>query len=308
MDELKALKYFVKVAETGNFTQAANTFTVPASSLSRRIADLEDKLGASLLQRTTRSVQLTEIGEIYYQQVQAILSNLNLANEIVSHYQERPTGELRISSMVAFGELYLLPLLDRFKQQYPDILLDVHLSDELSDLNEDHVDIAIRGGYVPNERIIAKKLMSNDFFPVAAPRYLQQYGTPQHATELSHHKGIYYRTPHGITPWLAKIEGQWQDVSAPALAISNHYHWLLEKILRGEGMALLPPWSVKKYLDSGELQILDIQPQVTTTIQNDFAVYLLYQKQRYQVPKIKVAVDFLLKALFNREEIQKECL
>lgn len=299
MDELKALKYFAKVAETGNFTQAANTFDVPASSLSRRIADLEEKLGATLLLRTTRSVQLTEIGQIYYQHAQSVLSQLKLANEIVSNYQEKPTGELRISSMVAFGELYLLPLLERFQQQYPEVLLDVHLSDALSDLNEDHVDIAIRGGYVPNERIIAKKLMSNDFVPIASPHYLQQHGTPKKATELRQHKGIYYRTPQGSTPWLTQIDDQWQNVSAPAVAVSNHYQWLVDKLLRGDGIALLPTWSVQSYLDRGELQVLDIQPTVTITTQSGFGVYLLYQKHRYQVPKIKVTVDFLLRELMK---------
>lgn len=300
MDELKALKYFAKVAETGNFTQAAHSFGVPASSLSRRTADLEEKLGATLLQRTTRSVQLTEIGKTYYQHAREVLSQLNHANELVTNYQQKPMGELRISSMVTFGELYLLPQLDRFKQQYPEILLDVHLSDELSDLNEDHVDIAIRGGYVPNERIVAKKLMSNDFVPMASPAYLQANGTPTQAHELREHTGVYYRTPQGVTPWLAKIDDQWQDVSAPAVAVSNHYHWLLDKIVRGEGIALLPPWSVADHLKRGELKTLDISPPVTTTTQSGFGVYLLYQKHRYQVPKIKVAVDFLLTTLLDK--------
>ncbi|MDG6882526.1 D-malate degradation protein R [Phocoenobacter uteri] len=297
MDELKAIKYFNKVAETGSFSQSADFFGVPASSLSRRIADLEKKLQATLLQRTTRSVHLTEIGKTYYQHTQAVLSQLNLASDVVTNYQKQPQGELRISSMTIFGELFLLPLLEKFKQQYPDIVLNIYLSDELSDLNENDVDIAIRGGYVPNERIIAKKISSNEFVAMASPEYLAQYGIPKTALALKNHQGIYYRTPQGVTPWLTQIDGQWHNVSAPAVTISNNYNWLLDNLLTGKGIGFLPQWTVQNYLDTGELQILDINPKVTISTQGELGVYLLYQKHHYQIPKIKVAVDFLLSHL-----------
>ena len=149
MDQLRAIRYFGKVAETGSFTKAAAAFDVPPSSLSRRVADLEKSLGATLLKRTTRVVKLTEVGRIYYNDIQDILNQLEQSHETVRSYQAKPMGQLRISSMVGFGERILLPLLGEFSELYPEIILDVSLSDELSALGREDVDVAIRGGYAP---------------------------------------------------------------------------------------------------------------------------------------------------------------
>ncbi len=293
MDQLKALKYFVGVVETGSFTKAATLFSVPPSSLSRRIADLESSLGANLLKRSTRVVKVTEIGREYYKRVSKLITELDNSNEVVRSYQAKPVGRLRISSMVGFGEEILLPLLEEFSELYPDIILDVHLSDELSTLGRDDVDIAIRGGYAPNERVVALRLMGNQFVPAASESYIRSMGQPADVGQLKHHKGLYYRTPTGPTAWLCEVDGQWQDVSAPAVAISNGGHWLIQKAVKGQGIIMLPRWVLQPYLDRGELQLLDINPTLTTSQNPEFAIYLLYQKQRYHVPKVKAAVDFL---------------
>lgn len=294
MDQLKALRYFSKVVETGSFTRAAEAFSVPPSSLSRRIADLEKTLGANLLKRSTRLVQVTEIGQIYVKQVQDILAQLEQSDETVRSYQAKPTGFLRISSMVSFGERLLLPILDEFKTLYPDIILDVSLSDELSTLSRDEVDIAVRGGYAPNERVQAVRLMDNEFIPMASSSYLAAAGTPAQATEIRQHQGLFFRTPAGPQPWLCESDGQWLDVSPQPLAISNNGKWLGEQAIAGKGIMMAPRWSVQDYLDSGELQELVIEPTLRVSQNQHLAIYLLYQKQQYLVPKIKVAVDFLI--------------
>lgn len=294
MDQLRALRYFSAVVETGSFTRAAKRFSVPASSLSRRVADLEKSLGATLLKRSTRTVQVTEIGRSYFEQVREILLQLEQSDESVRSYQARPMGRLRISSTVGFGERILLPLLEEFSQLYPDVLLDVSLSDELSTLGRDEVDIAIRGGYAPNERVLAIKLMSNQFIPVAAPDYLERMGTPVHPRELVDHRGLYFRTPTGPIPWICELNGQWREVSAPAVAVSNSGKWLAEKAVQGQGILMSPRWSLAPYLARGELQELWFDPPLQVTQNTDLAIYLLYQKQRYLVPKVKVAVDFIV--------------
>lgn len=294
MDQLRALRYFCKVVECGSFTKAAKVFSVPPSSLSRRVADLEKSLGASLLKRSTRSVKLTEIGQSYYNQTRDILNQLEQSNEAVSSYQSKPMGHLRISSMVGFGERILLPLLEEFSQLYPEIILDISLSDELSYLGRDEVDIAIRGGYAPDERVLALKLMSNHFIPVAAPSYLAHMGKPANAMELTKHKGLYFRTPNGPTPWLCKLNGQWQDVSAPQVAVSNNGNWLAQKAQNGEGILMGPAWALSEYVKSGKLLELHFDPPLSISQNDDMAVYLLYQKHRYLVPKVRVAVDFLV--------------
>ncbi|MEM7359221.1 MAG: LysR substrate-binding domain-containing protein [Pseudomonadota bacterium] len=294
MDQLRALKYFAKVVETGSFTQAAQSFSVPASSVSRRIADLERSLGASLLKRSTRVVKITEIGQLYYEQINDILVRLEQSDELVQHYQSEPIGQLRISSMVGFGERILLPLMEEFSQRYPKVVLDISLSDELSTLARDDVDLAIRGGYAPNERVQALKLMNNDFIVVAAPSYLQKHGTPTEPDHLSQHRGLYFRSPAGPLPWLCQVDEQWREVTAPAAGISNEGKWLVQQAIDGQGILMMPNWGLQGFIDSGELIQLHIQPELRITTNTDLGVYLLYQKHRYLVPKIKVAVDFLV--------------
>ncbi|GIU53154.1 LysR family transcriptional regulator [Shewanella sp. KT0246] len=294
MDQLRALKYFVKVVELGSFTQAAKAFSVPASSLSRRVADLEKSLGATLLKRSTRAVNLTEIGADYYQQVSLLLTQLEQSNEAVRSYQTEPMGKLRISAMVGIGREVLIPLMEEFSKLYPKVILDIELSDELSSVGRDDVDIAIRGGYAPNDRVVAIRLMDNQFIPAASKQYLEHMGTPTHPCELSQHKGLYYRSPNGRVPWLSLIEGQWQDVSAPATAISNVGEWLIEKAKKGEGIVMMPRWVLSPFLERDELLELDFEPRLSATQSADFGVYLIYQKQRYHVPKVKAAVDFLV--------------
>lgn len=297
MDQLRAIRYFSKVVETGSFTKAASALNVPPSSLSRRVADLEKSLGATLLKRSTRIVKLTEVGKIYYNDIQQILSQLEQSHETVRSYQTTPMGRLSISSMVGFGEKILLPLLDEFSALYPEIVLDISLSDELSTLGRDDVDIAIRGGYAPNERVLAIKLMDNGFIPVAAPRYLEKYGVPRNVMELKEHHGIYFKTPSGPTPWLCNMNGQWHDVSGPAIAISNNGPWLVKKACNGEGILMSTRWALAAYLESGQLQQLQFEHELAITQNSDMAVYLLYQKQRYLVPKVKAAVDFLVEKI-----------
>lgn len=300
MDQLRAIKYFVKVVERGSFSKAAEFFSVPPSSLSRRIADLENSLGATLLKRTTRSVSLTEIGQIYYQQVSEILLLLAQSDETVKNYQGRPMGVLNISSMVGFGERILLPLLDEFRTLYPEITLNVSLSDDLTALGRDEVDLAIRGGYAPNEHVIAVKLMNNNFIVVASPRYLKINGTPVNAEDLKQHKGLYFKTPSGAIPWICKIDEQLQDVSAEQVLISNNGKWLIDQAIAGLGILMMPRWALETAIDCGQLMELTIMPDLEISKQKNLGVFLLYQKQGYEIPKIKVAVDFLVEKVKGR--------
>ena len=301
MDQLRAIRYFSKVVETGSFTKAAKAFGVPPSSLSRRVSDLEKSLGATLLQRSTRIVKLTEVGRVYYNDVQQILNQLEQSKETVRSYQTTPMGRLRISSMVGFGEKILLPLLEEFSALYPQIVLDVSLSDELSALGRDDVDIAIRGGYAPNERVLAIRLMDNEFIPVASPSYLEKYGVPEHVMELKEHRGLYFKAPAGPTPWLCYVDEQWHDVSGPVVAMSNNGPWLAQKASNGEGILMSTRWALASYLESGALQELTFEHELAVTQHADMAIYLLYQKQRYLVPKVKAAVDFLVEKIKEKK-------
>ena len=293
MDQLKAIRYFISVVDSGSFSAAASQFDVPASSISRRISDLETSLGAQLLKRSTRLVSLTEIGQSYYGQVKDIVEQLEQSDHAVRSYQTKPMGRLKISSMVGFGERILIPIMDEFQQTYPDIVLDVVLSDELSSLSRDDVDIAIRGGHAPNERVLAVKLMANQFIPVAAPSYLQLHGVPHRTEQLKQHVGLFFKTPMGPTPWLSEINGQWQQVTPPAKLITNNGKWLVKEAIAGKGILMIPNWVVQPHLESGELIQLTFEEPLNITENANFAIYMLYQKSAYAIPKVKAAVDFI---------------
>ncbi|RVU83513.1 LysR family transcriptional regulator [Leucothrix sargassi] len=297
MDQLRAINYFIAVAETSSFTEAAKRFDVPASSLSRRVSDLEKSLSATLLQRTTRVVKLTEVGRDYYKKVKKLVEQLESTNKSVQSYHQEPMGKLRVSTTASFGENMVLPLLEEFSQKYPKVILDISLSDELTVLNRDEIDIAIRSGYAPNERVVAVKLLENNFYPVASPAYLERAGIPQHPEELRKHQGLYYRSPAAPMPWLSYYDKQWHDVSGSSVAISNSGPWLLNKAINGEGVIMLPRWAMKEYLESGQLVEIKFEQPINVMQQMDLGVFLLYQKQRYAVPKIKMAVDFLVERI-----------
>ncbi len=293
MDELRAIRYFSATAEAGNFSAAAKRFSVPPSSISRRISDLEESLGAQLLTRTTRSVSLTEVGAKYLQQVNDVLRQLDQCNQSVREYQSEPTGQLKISTMVRFGEQILIPLLEEFSTLYPDVILDVMLTDEISKLDRDDVDIAIRGGYAPDEHIVAVHLLDNRFVAVASHQYLEKFGYPKSTKELPNHFGLYFKTPTGPTPWLSEIDGKWQDVSAPSLLTTNNGEWLSRNAIRGDGIAMMPRWALLPYFERGELIELTFDEPLSISQNQEMGVYMLYQKLAYDTPKVKAAVDFI---------------
>lgn len=139
--------------------------------------------------------------------------------------------------------------------------------------------------------------MDNEFIPVASRDYLNNKGTPQSVFELRQHQGLFYRTPNGPSPWLCEIEGAWHDVSGIPMAVSNNGTWLGGQAVAGLGIMMAPRWSLVDYLESGKVVELFFDPVLRVSQNADLAIYLLYQKQRYLVPKVKVAVDFLVARL-----------
>lgn len=307
MDRLRALKYFIKVAETSSFTATAKSFGVPASSVSRRIRDLEGSLGADLFQRSTRMVRLTGLGSLYYQQVRAAVDALTEADDIVSHHSSAPEGLLRITAMPGYGAAKLMPALDKFQALYPAITLDVELTDQVFDLARSGIDIALRATATPPERAVAKPLDSNRFILMASPAYLAANGSPKCLADLATHKALVYRGPGGILQWQARSNGPnseesssagWRDLKIEATMISNHGQALLQAAEQGRGLMLLPEWAVEAPLKQGSLVKVELEDgTVSSTRVEDPRIYLMYFKPKYHVQKVKVAVDFLMAEL-----------
>ena len=297
MDKLRALKYLLKVADTLSFSSAAKAFGVPASSISRRIADLEAELGVELLHRTTRTVRLTEIGALYLEQVRAGMGQLDDAEELVGQRGSTPAGTLRVSTMPGYGQLLLLPALREFGERYPDIVLDVHLSDALVDLGRDQVDIAIRGGRQPQDRVVARKLDPNRFILAASPRYLAQHGTPRTLDELQGHRALMYRGPNAVIKWQGLDADGWRELPVTPAFISNDGTSLIAMACAHRGLVLLSEWGLKASLRSGELVQLELEQPVSVSRGAEAGIYLLYLQARYRIPKVRVAVEFLMERL-----------
>ncbi len=297
MDKLRALQYLLKVADTLSFSGAARAFGVPASSISRRIADLEAELGVELLHRTTRTVRLTEIGALYLEPVRAGLAQLDDAAELVGRRSRTLSGTLRISAMPSYGQLLLMPALQEFSAQYPDIVLDVHLSDALVELGRDQIDLAIRGGRQPQDRVVARRLDDNRFLLAASPQYLERLGRPRTLADLQAHKALLYRGPHALIHWQGRDEEGWRELTVPPAFISNDGASLIAMACQHRGLVLLPEWGLRPYLLRGELVALELEQPVSVSRGGEAGIYLLYLQARYQVPKVRVAVEFLMSRL-----------
>lgn len=295
MDRLRALRYFLKVAETSSFTTAAQVFSVPGSSISRRIRDLEVELGVELFHRSTRVVHLTELGRLYHDRVQPALAALDHADRMVGQQSQSPTGTLRITAAPSFGNLRLLPALEKFRAAYPEIVVDVELTDHRADFASGNIDIAIRAASELPDRAVARKLSDNNFVLVAAPDYLARYGTPTQLSQLRQHKAILYRGPNGLLTWQARQDSVWQTVETSPVFISNNGGAILSATLTGEGIALLPEWGVAVQIERGDLRKLTFEGvHMAVTRGEDPGIFLLYFRPKYELLKVRVAVDFLL--------------
>jgi len=295
MDKLRALRYFLKVAQTENFTGAAKAFGVPASSISRRIQDLEKELGVELFFRSTRVVRLTALGTLYYDHVQAAVKAIDHGDEIVSQKSKVPTGTLRITAMPGYGKVRLLPVLEKFRALYPQIILDVELTDQVADMAQSQADIAIRASANLPERSVARRLSGNRFILMASPDYLQRQGTPSSLRELLGHPALIYRGPNGILLWQAQIDHIWRELQMSPTFISNDGSALLEAAVAGQGVALLPEWGIAKELEDKslvEIALKDATVSVTRAL--DSGIFLLYNRPKYSVNRVKVAVEFLV--------------
>ena len=300
MDRLRAIEYFIKVADLGSFTAAANAIGTPASSVSRRIQELEDSLGATLLHRTTRSVRLTELGAVYLEQVRIAVKDLDLAREIIRERPASPTGRIRITSNPGYGRLILLPALQKLRQTYPDLIIDVELTDQVYNLANNEVDIAVRATADLPDRAIARKLADSGAMLVAAPSYLAAHGKPVQLSDLAAHSHLLYRAPGRLIQWQARTEAGWSEVSPVPAFICNVGRVLVDEAVAGTGLSLLPAWGIAEELARGDLIALPLKDaELALSRQSDPGIYLLYNQPRYRLNKIKATVDFLVNAVAN---------
>ena len=302
MDKIRALRYFKRTAELNSFSLAAKEFDVPASSISRRIKDLESELGVELIKRSTRHVSTTELGSVYYNNIVEVLLKLDEADELVSQRLGAFEGKLRISAMSDYGNKVIGPILRKFKQRYPDIVLDLDYSDSLVDFAQDPVDIAIRAGSVPQERVIAKHLSKAGYKLVATAETVKQlqirFGKKAFsAQDLGACPTMQYKAGNGLVSWWEFKDQQWQKIKLKPVMMANNGDAIIEAVLAHEGIAFFPAWWVEKELRSGEMVQVPTQMPVSCDNKEHLDIYILYPQAKYQIPKIKHCVDFIIEHL-----------
>jgi DNA-binding transcriptional LysR family regulator len=261
MDRITGVQLFIRILETGSFSKASADLGLTQPTATKHVAALEAKLGARLLNRNTRGVSATEIGTLYYEKCKAIQRELEEADNLASLLQSRVSGQLRVSTSVAFGRRVLTPLVLDFMKTHPDITIDLGFDDRYVNLVEQGVDVAIRMGRLADSSLGARYLGLNPWVLVASPAYLKQHEAPREPADVSRHACLIYSSVQGDERWHfsgpahAKkgdaSNGPQQSVPVHGPLRSNNLSVVLEATLAGMGLAILPWYVAQESVDAG---------------------------------------------------------
>jgi DNA-binding transcriptional LysR family regulator len=286
MTAISDLEIFARVARTGNMSAAGREMGISPAVVSKRISLLEDRLGARLFQRTTRQLTLTETGEGYFKRVVDVLNLIEEAEDFVTRGNAKPRGLLKVTAPTSFTRTLLLPHLPDFLTRYPEIELDLQLSEAYIDIIRDGFDLAIRVGELPDSSLFAKKIANETRILCAAPTYLAQHGIPRSPIELERHTCL---SPGGIDSWrLEGPEGQ-RQVRVRGQLRTNSADLVRDAIVHGLGIGLRPVWDVHRELAAGALRV--ILPDWKGPAAN--GIYAVYPSREFMPEKVTVFIDWL---------------
>ena len=297
--EINALKVFLDVMRHLSFTEVAKVRGIAPSSVSRSIAGLENELGLRLFQRSTRKLEPTEAGLLYFDRISPMLAALESAHQAAVDVDEEPRGTLRVSSGVVIGEHHIVPLLPELAKKYPLLNIELILTDAYLDLIEQRIDVAIRLGSLNDSTLIAHPLKKMSFFVTATPAYLEQYGEPSVPSQLMEHNCLLFPRSDYSLSWLFKNGVQApEEVPIKGRCLITHSQAIKTCTLAGMGVSLLPDWLVNQDINSGRLVRLFSEYEVTAT---DFksSVWLVYPSREYLPLKVRVFNEYIKANLFS---------
>ena len=289
MDRLSEMEAFINVVDKGGFTGAAARLGVSKSAVSKHISALEERLGARLLDRTTRRVNPTEIGLSYYEKAKKVLAEAADADEMVTAMQSSPRGTLRISVPVSFGLKYGSKAVTRFLKQYPDVGIELVLDDRFVDLIKEGYDLALRIGTLPDSSLKARKIAETQMTLVASPAYLAENGVPATIDDLADHKLLHYSMQATGNVWkIISRTGEERQIRTGGCLTSNNGDVLLQAMIDGLGVGHIPSFFLCEHFRSGALQIiLEDHPQPSV------GIYIVYPSGLYTQPKTRAFIDFM---------------
>ncbi|QIZ75736.1 LysR substrate-binding domain-containing protein [Ferrimonas lipolytica] len=275
---------FIAVVETGSFTAAGKRLGISTAQVSRQINSLETRLALKLFYRTTRRVTVTETGQLYYQQCKPLIEGLEEAELVISNLQATPRGKLKLTAPVTYGERAIAPAINRFCLQYPELEVELQLSNRKLDLVDENFDLAIRLGQLADSSMMAKKLHSRRQYVCAAPTYLNAKGAPHSLSELGQHNCLVGSVSH----WRFAQTGKMRTIKVKGSLQCNSGKALLDAALLGIGIVQLPDYYVAEHLKQGTL-VEVLRP----FRQEDDGIWAVYPHNRHLSPKIRLLLEHL---------------
>jgi DNA-binding transcriptional LysR family regulator len=287
MDRFDGLTAFVAVADLKGFAAAARKLGLSASAVTRLVAALEERIGLRLLQRTTRSVSLTDAGARYLERARHILADLEEADGSAQAERSTPTGRLVVSAPLAFGRLHVAPLMCGYLQRYPDIVGELQLSDRTVNLVEDGIDLAVRIGRLPDSSLIMRQLGETRRIVIASPAYLDRNGAPRNPGELAGHRIIHFAgLGGGASDWRFSRDGREQRIAIAPHYVTNSADAGVWHAARGGGLAMVLAYQAADELRDGRLKIVlrEFEPP-------PLPIQAVYPAARLLSAKVRAFVD-----------------
>lgn len=279
---------FVAVAEAESFTAAGKRLGISTAQASRQVSALETRLSAKLFYRTTRRVSVTELGNIYYQHCRQLLDGLDEAERAITNLQSTPTGKLKITAPVTYGERTIAPLVNSFVAKYPGLEVRLHLTNQTLDLIDEGYDLAIRLGKLGDSTMMAKRLASRTQYVCASPEYLATHGVPHSLSELEQHNCL----KGTLDYWRFQENGNARNIKVKGNIRCNSGRALVDAALKGIGIVQLPDYYVSHSIENGQLISL-----LEYLREPDEGVWALYPHNRHLSPKVRMLIDYLAKEL-----------
>lgn len=288
MLSLDVLQVFVRIAETGSFSAAARDLGLSKSAASKKLAALEDRLGARLFNRTTRRLSLTEAGIDFLERAQRILAELEEAEQAAGRLTDEPRGVLRVNAPMSFGIQHVAPALADFMTRYPDLAVTLDLDDRRVSLIEEGYDVAVRIADLPDSSLVARKLAPARRVVCASPAYWAEHGLPVHPRELAHHNCLIYAYLPTQNDWRFRGPSGPLTVRVAGNLKANNGDVLREAALAGLGVCLAPTFLVGDDLRAGRLGTA-----LDSFADDSLAIYAVYPHRRHLSAKVRAFVDFL---------------
>jgi DNA-binding transcriptional LysR family regulator len=290
------LQFFVLLARYCNLAAAARELNLTPPAATKRLAQLEARVGVRLVNRTTRQVSLTPEGETYLHHAIRILDEIREMENAVSSSHTVPKGLLRVNATLGFGRTTIAPIVSAFSKRYPQVEVQLDLTDRPIDLVESGVDLAIRFGTLPDQRLNARRVMPNRRFMCASPRYLDEHGTPACLADVGRHTCIVHRQnddAYGI--WRFEHNGHTETVKVHSKLSSNDGDIVLGWALDGHGILVRSEWDLAKYVDSGRLRV--VLAEYTQPLAD---LFVYYSNRQNQSARARAFIDFLMEQFAGR--------